>query len=586
MGCTVQTMVFLWCILFPVLAFGTSVDQTKFEEGRRQYELMQRQSQMPKYGACWLNAMATIQQGCRQLTDDTQSRLSLAYLNCFLELQGRPSYSCSMHDEVKDCVKDMKEADVSSLTTFFTHTQNICYFLQAQIWHEHTEDTIARLSDSSSQVVEQLENSHELQKNMLLSQSQSLENQDRLMNQTLNLNNIINSSSKTVQALFEDLKETTQEQREIIRDLFDQLSKLQTTILGEVSTFYSLCFYVLSIIVCYLLTSTPRTAGARVWLFLIMTVSFSFEQTLVPWISDIFSLYGYHTEGNDQHYWLQKICRKLFIAFALITLASCALLYRDMNAVNNQLLLEIRKQNSEIRRSLTGQIQKIFPSHPDQSAVINSDSDYTSGDSDDDSNADSDKTYILPENIKESDHESFMTIPDDADSTADQTSLLCELYDLRKEASAGEMANKVDSWLEQNDLVGPGGFKTPSYVANFQDSPYNLRPRNMRESPNISPASGVESARSFSKTVRQMQEISEKNSRLIRAYQQAGVDALSPGTPSSNLQASSLAALPPSSPQQSSLLEGLVPVLSRQRKDWERSSIVTRSSRGSLKEKQ
>ena len=56
------------------------------------------------------------------------------------------------------------------------------------------------------QVVEQLENSHELQKNMLLSQSVSLENQERLMNQTVSLNNIINSSSKTVQVLFDDLK--------------------------------------------------------------------------------------------------------------------------------------------------------------------------------------------------------------------------------------------------------------------------------------------------------------------------------------------------------------------------------------------
>ena len=59
-------------------------------------------------------------------------------------------------------------------------------------------------------------------------------------------------------------QKSTQEQREVIKDLFDQLSKLQTTILGEVSTFYSLCFYVLSIIVCYLLTSTPRTAGMEI----------------------------------------------------------------------------------------------------------------------------------------------------------------------------------------------------------------------------------------------------------------------------------------------------------------------------------
>ena len=39
------------------------------------------------------------------------------------------------------------------------------------------------------------------------------------------------------------------------------------------------------------------------------------------------------------------------------------------------------------------------------------DSDYTSQ-SEDDSDAASDKTYILPENVRESDIESFMTLPD------------------------------------------------------------------------------------------------------------------------------------------------------------------------------
>ncbi|GFR66098.1 mitochondrial ribosomal protein VAR1 [Elysia marginata] len=569
----------MWWGLVPALALATGLDQTRYEEGRRQYELMQKQSQMPRYGKCWLHAMTTIQFGCKQLTDDTQARLSLAYLNCFLELQGRPSYSCSRTDKVSDCVTSMKEADVSSFTTFFTHTQNICYFLQAQVWHERTEDTIARLSDSSSQVVEQLENSHEVQKSLLLSQSHSLENQHRLMNQTISLNNVINSSSQTVQVLFEDLKKSTQEQREVIRDLFAQLSKLQTTILGEVSTFYSLCFYVLSIIVCYLLTSTPRTAGARVWLFLIMTVSFCTEQTIVPWISHLLTAYGYQSEGNDLLYWLQKLCRRLFISLALITLATCALLYKDMNAVNNQLLLEIRKQNSDIRRSLTGQIAGLLPAPPNQSVAVHSDSDYTSGDSDADSDADSDKTYILPENAGESDLESFMTVPnDDADSTADQTSLLCELYELRKETSDQEdVANKVDSWLHQNSLVSGEGFRTS--VASSQGSPYNLRPRNTKDSPDVSPAARVESAKSFTKTVRQMQEISEKNSRLIRAYHQAGAGGSSPRA---NLGGF---ITPLSSPRPVGCLGGLTAVRLRQTKDLERSSIVTRSSYSSQKEK-
>lgn len=53
-----------------------------------------------------------------------------------------------------------------------------------------------------------------------------------------------------------------------------------------------------------------------------------------------------------------------------------------------------------------------------------------------------------------------------------------------------------------------------------QNMSYNLRPRRGGQTANISPAAQVESARSFSRTVRQMQQITEKNSRLIRACQQ------------------------------------------------------------------
>lgn len=50
----------------------------------------------------------------------------------------------------------------------------------------------------------------------------------------------------------------------------------------------------------------------------------------------------------------------------------------------------------------------------------------------------------------------------------------------------------------------------------------------MGASPNISPASRVESAKSFSKTVHHMQQITEKNSRLIRAYIQNAAQCSSP----------------------------------------------------------
>lgn len=67
------------------------------------------------------------------------------------------------------------------------------------------------------------------------------------------------------------------------------------------------------------------------------------------------------------------------------------------------------------------------------------------------------------------------------------------------------------------------GIKRDIFIT--QGSPYNLRPRKLGHTGNISPAAQVESARSFSRTVHQMQQIAEKNSRLFRAMQQHGHQA-------------------------------------------------------------
>ena len=48
-------------------------------------------------------------------------------------------------------------------------------------------------------------------------------------------------------------------------------------------------------------------------------------------------------------------------------------------------------------------------------------------------------------------------------------------------------------------------------------SPYHLRPRKGRVSEEGSPAAAVESPQSFAKTVRQLERIAEKNSRMVCA---------------------------------------------------------------------
>ncbi|XP_055883442.1 uncharacterized protein LOC129925911 isoform X1 [Biomphalaria glabrata] len=513
---------FTWNIAV-VWGFQSPVDHTRYQEGKKQYDMMQSQSEMPKYGNCWREAVMLIHSECKHLTDLVQARLALAYLNCFLEIQGRTRYECSGTSEIQSCLQNMNDADRSSFTTFFTHTQNICYFLQAQVWQEETEYTINKLSVTSSQVADQLETSQVLQKDMLASQNQSLKNQEELINQAHSLNDIIINSSHSVKFLFEDLKQSTKEQRQIIGDLFDQLTKLQNTILGEVSGFYSLVYYMASIFVCYILSSTPRTAGSRVWLFLIMTLNVLTEQTIMRWINNVYSTSG----DNEFLYWLQKMCRRISMAVAIISWLLCAYLYKDINALNNQLLVEIRKQNSDLKKLFTGQP---VPPKPEQTSTVNrhtedsTDSDYTSDVSDEDDSDDSDKTFILPENRKDNDElASWLTLQDSEHLEKEKASLLIELSELQKDTSLTDPHEKILSWLDKANTsleyidFKPSPLSVPVTQTTNSGSPYNLRPRKQTNSPSISPVTRVESAKSFSKTVYHMHQIAEKNSRLVRA---------------------------------------------------------------------
>ena len=271
---------------------STHIERSTYEEGKKQFELIQHQAKLPRYGQCWKDAMAFIQTGCQRLTDGMQGRLALEYLNCFLELQGREKYECSHDVSLEECTRTMQDADRGSFTTFFTHTQNVCYFLQAQVWNEATENTISNLAESSSHVALQLQESSHLQAEMIKQQNDSLENQKILISSAAKLTHVLSNSSDEINRLFQTFKEATQEQRLLITDVFDQLISLKQTVLGEFSGFYSILYYFLSILVSYLLTSTARTSGARFWLFSIMTASIFCEyfitacsSTFLTWVS-------------------------------------------------------------------------------------------------------------------------------------------------------------------------------------------------------------------------------------------------------------------------------------------------------------
>lgn len=263
----------------------TKIDKTKYQAGKDEYELIQRKSELPDYGYCWKNTVMLLNTDCKQVTAEIQGKLALAYLNCFLIMQGLMPYKCEESNSLSQCTSGMKDADRSSLATFFTHTQNICYFLEAQVWHDQTENTINRLSTSADDVAARLEESSDLQSEMIKQQKESIENQVEILDKAANLSKMISSSSETIHSMFDEFRNITKDQWNLINDLVNKITHLQSVVIGEFTGFYSVVYYALMLLVSYLLTSTHRTATARFWLFGIATVNFLSERFVISLVT-------------------------------------------------------------------------------------------------------------------------------------------------------------------------------------------------------------------------------------------------------------------------------------------------------------
>ena len=163
-------------------------------------------------------------------------------------------------------------------THFYTHTQNMCFFLEAQAWQEETDLTIHRLSQTSADVADKIESSSKLQSEFMVKQEESISNQKLVIDRGIELKSLLENSHVDVHTMLNDFKTTTLEQKQLLFEVFDKLAGLQSIVLGEFTGFYSFLFYGFSILICYFLSSTPRTSGSRFWLFLVMTCNVVMER--------------------------------------------------------------------------------------------------------------------------------------------------------------------------------------------------------------------------------------------------------------------------------------------------------------------
>lgn len=129
--------------------FPSPEDDRRLQEGQLNYNVAVQSSRIPKYGECWKKALASLHLGCKELTEDVQQQLALRFTNCFLEKAGQETYPFEEDDDLQQKLSGMSSNGFTAYTNFYTHVQSMCYFLEAQAWHEQTENTMSRWAQLS-----------------------------------------------------------------------------------------------------------------------------------------------------------------------------------------------------------------------------------------------------------------------------------------------------------------------------------------------------------------------------------------------------------------------------------------------------
>lgn len=236
------------------------------------------------------------------------------------------------------CMKEMSDRAYTAYTEFFTQTQNMCYFLQNQVWHRETENTINNLNSNSRIVNERLREASDLQNILLEHQKQGLLAQEELLKNGKDLSNSLNVSKETLHKLTIDIRESTLEHRSILEDLFKEFHLLHNWLVGRYSLIDKIVYFVVSLALIMISTSVSFTSGARVYLILNLLTNFMLEWCLPSFLDVALTTV-------DSYVWL---LRKFFIFISVLLFTYYLFKYEDKFSKQITLLKEIQVQNRRI----------------------------------------------------------------------------------------------------------------------------------------------------------------------------------------------------------------------------------------------
>lgn len=316
------------------------------------FQYLQNVTTIPKYGSCWTKAVEQLPQTCNKLTEETQANLALQFTHCFMAMTTDSIDSDAQFCQIGDrqCIQALPERIFQVFTTFYAHTQSICFYLMSQIWHDETEQTIDSLRIHSKSVSQKLEFAGRLQANMLEQQREGLKLQRHLIEHGLNLSNALSESRQTLFVLTSEFRNSTIEHTRLLGELFGRLRLLHNWFVGEYAFVNQILYYIGCIALILLLTTSERSSAARFILFGCTGFKIFVEYLLTT----IWFLYknDNNDSGNDDIntnlFYYVWCMRKCFAVAMIVIYVRIIWMYIDRDTIKMNTLIRITKQNEEI----------------------------------------------------------------------------------------------------------------------------------------------------------------------------------------------------------------------------------------------
>ncbi|KAL4646275.1 hypothetical protein GN956_G9894 [Arapaima gigas] len=336
--------VFIWCSSLCASQLSDAADR-----GRVALQRVRAFAAQQHYGDCWSRALEKVHARCAELTEESQSKIALAFTHCHLRRSSRPFPECSDSSDVKECTQGMDPVAFNTYTEFFTHAHSICHYLESEHWQQRTQSTVHRLTESSAGVAEQLASTQRLAEDLVQAQSVALKSQEAILRNGEELKLTLHESTQGVRQVFEEIQESAREQQLAFSEIFSRVAFLQSFIMSESHTLSSLLYNALGLCAAFLATSTKRTAGARLILLGLVAVNIYLERVIYTAVLDSVDPGYQQMERVDL---LVGLLRRGMLLLGLLILVYMAVRFRDVSLESLEILTQLKESHSRLQQAL------------------------------------------------------------------------------------------------------------------------------------------------------------------------------------------------------------------------------------------